>query len=192
MSALNRMWFILPLMLAIFAAGPAFAQDTRQECPIGGYPITSCPVTTDSVMQGIINTRLATIVPPDINQISVNVINGVVTLRGQVNSQADVDMATVIASSVRGVCCVTNLLTVSLGSQRDTAILAQVRDAISRQPYNVSQVEVEVSEGVARLRGVVDSDYEASQLGMVAGSVEGVVSVQNNLTPTGVRSQEEF
>ena len=190
MHALNRILLILPLLLVIFTACPAFSQNMRQGCPIGGFPLTSCPVTTDSVIQRIINTRLATLVPPSCNMITVDVTNGVVTLRGQMTSQADVDMAAVIASSVRGVSCVTNLLTITLGSQRDTAILAQVMKAIGKQPYDINQVSVSVSEGIVRLKGVVDSDYVSTQLSMVAAAVEGVVGVQNDLIAVGVRSQE--
>ena len=192
MHALNRILLILPLVLVIFAACPAFSQNMRQGCPIGGFPLTSCPVTTDSVIQSIVNTRMAALVPPSCNIIDVNVANGVVTLRGQLTSQADIEMATVIASSVRGVCCVTNLLTITLGSQRDTAILAQVMNAIGKQPYDIHQVNVSVSEGIVRLRGIVSSDFESEQLAMVAAAVEGVVGVQNGLIATGVRSEEEI
>lgn len=73
----------------------------------------------------------------------------------------------------------------SQGSQayeNDAALTAEVKSQIFREPsLKSSAIEVSTSGGVVRLSGVVKSEAEVLTAGQMAGSVEGVVSVTNEL-----------
>lgn len=64
----------------------------------------------------------------------------------------------------------------------DAALNAEVRDQIFREPsLKSSGIEVATSSGVVRLSGVTDSAEKALTAVQMANSVQGVVSVQNDI-----------
>ncbi len=174
---------VLCIMLAL-AAGPATAAvypTSAPVCPIGGYTNVGCPVATDAVIRNVISSRLAGLGIPNRNCISVGVANGVVTLTGIVDNLTLKDLATIMASSARGVNCVDNRLALSEIGSLDLAIVAAVRKALDKQPYQTRQVFVTSYEGVVTLRGEVYSTLALFMAPQVAYDVHGVQAVQNHL-----------
>jgi osmotically-inducible protein OsmY len=64
----------------------------------------------------------------------------------------------------------------------DKAITAKVKAALLKDPeVKALQVNVDTYNGVVQLSGFVDNEKQISQAAKVAGSVEGVKSVKNDL-----------
>jgi len=64
----------------------------------------------------------------------------------------------------------------------DSVITTKVKAAIFNEPsLKVFQINVETFKGEVQLSGFVDSAQSAAKAGEVARSVQGVVSVKNNL-----------
>ena len=175
------------LALGVLAAGSmsgSAAEATRQVCPVGGYPLVACPVTNDAVIREVVISRLAGSVTSACSVVDVRVDNGAVALRGQVDDPGKIDVATILASSVRGVTCVSNQLTVSPAAAGDMALVVRVKNALGKQIFVSRQIRVQAADGVVELTGAVATDIDREQAGMVAASVEGVATVYNNLSVT--------
>lgn len=71
----------------------------------------------------------------------------------------------------------------SVGEYTDDKILVgKVKSAlISDETADADEINVEVYKGVVQLNGFVDSEQEKAQAAKVAGAVEGVKDVKNNL-----------
>lgn len=64
----------------------------------------------------------------------------------------------------------------------DVVITTKVKNAIVRDPtLKVLQIQVETYKNTVQLSGFVDTQVMISRAGEVAGHVEGVITVQNNL-----------
>jgi hypothetical protein len=108
----------------------------------------------------------------------------------------------VMTIMMRGTSLVTNLLLILLlgvlasacaatpisestgGYIDDAAITAKIKTALAQDPeigIRVAHIHIITYKGVAQLSGFVDSDAEVTEAGSVAGQVDGVKSVQNNL-----------
>lgn len=116
-------------------------------------------------------------------QITPEVRNGRVTLRGAVTTLKAKRAAAQTARNTVGVARVSNRIKVRTPQAiRNDALAADIRGALTRDPY-VSRygIEVEVDDGVAFLRGRVTSYFEKAQAEDAAASVRGIVAVQNHL-----------
>lgn len=177
-------FLILIVTVLVFGAGSAFAQVANTpigSCPIGGYPLISCPVVNDEVIYDAVAMRLRGIATSPGTHVEICVRNGVVILSGIVADQSRREFAGLLAASVRGVVRVENRIALLPATQRDLALVREVRQALSRAPISLRQVAVDVSEGIVRLSGIVDSDFAREQAALIASSVPGVLAVQNNL-----------
>ncbi|NVN91348.1 MAG: BON domain-containing protein [Desulfuromonadales bacterium] len=87
----------------------------------------------------------------------------------------------VLATSFMG--CVASRTHESTGGYvDDTAITTKVKTAIfADSSLKVLQINVETFKGVVQLSGFVDSDLSATKAADVAGKVNGVLAVKNNL-----------
>ena len=64
----------------------------------------------------------------------------------------------------------------------DAALLTSVKSAlVSNTVTEAGEINVDVNRGVVKLSGFVDSSQEKSKAAQVAGSVDGVKSVQNDI-----------
>ncbi len=185
-TAYLRVVVALSLMAGLLAVPISLsAQDTPEPvCPVGGYAVIACPVRSDAVIRAAVKMRLAGLVTSACCVVDVQVNDGTVTLRGQVDNSGKISLATVLASSVRGVVCVCNQLTVWPVSQRDAQIAVEVRRALGRQMFVANQIRVLVSDGVVELTGAVATRYDSDMATIVAESVDGVTAVYNNLMLT--------
>ena len=125
------------------------------------------------------------------SNISVNTIHGVVELTGFVDTPGQRHEAARVASSVAGVHSVDNELHVNTpngyapavsSGLSDDAITSSVLSALSRDPTTQnSPIKVSTERGVVQLAGFVSSNSVRDEAGSVAGSVQGVRSVDNDL-----------
>lgn len=129
--------------------------------------------------------------------IKVTTKNGVVTLTGNVNTDAEASKAVEIASATTGVKDTdTSKLTVKESKQpfTDTAITAKVKGTFIREKLfgdkdvSVMNVNVETTNGVVYLTGTVDTKAEADNAVKLAKSVSGVKSVESKIQVNGSSS----
>jgi hyperosmotically inducible periplasmic protein len=120
-------------------------------------------------------------------QIHVETKDGVVMLRGKVDSAEAKSAALEIAKGIEGVKNVKNELQVVAPSQRsevtadDKVVAKNVQNKLKADPQ-LKNVKVEVNKGVVSLSGEVKSIDASAMASEVARNVAGVRSVKNDLT----------
>lgn len=125
----------------------------------------------------------------------VFVKDGLVTLRGEADSQAQKDLAGEYAKEIKGVKGVTNEMTLAsvpsgmkqgMGDKIDDAsITAQVKMAfLAHHSTSAFKTGVETSNGVVTLSGIAPNGAGKDMATKVAGNINGVVNVVNNMTIT--------
>jgi len=183
-----RAYFVKWIALAVCIlglAGVSTAQPTGGTCPVGGYAIPACPVDSDGVIQDQAISRLSGSVASARYPITVGVCNGVVTLRGMVQTSGKRDLANLFAWSVRGVIDVQNELTVDPKTADDIILVGEVRKAFNKSAIDSKQIQVETSDGVVQIAGIVTTEVDREMASLVAASVPGVTAVYNNITVRG-------
>jgi len=117
----------------------------------------------------------------DVNRIDVNVVDGIVELKGTVNNLKARERATNIAELVKGVQAVSNRIDVDPPIVlSDEGIQERVEQALLTDPATDSyEVSVNVIDKVVTLSGTVDSYKEKQLAANVAKSLKGVVDLVN-------------
>lgn len=158
------------------------AADADDESPGFGRTATDTWVTTA--------VKMRLLADPDVPGLDVNVDTrqGVVTLFGAVGSakaKADAESA---ARATAGVREVRNDLQVvpdakaALVEEQDEVVDERIAAALEKdERLDEAAIDVEVTNGVARLTGTVDSQAERLTAAVVARGVPGVRAVQNDL-----------
>ena len=194
---------------ALLAAGPAWAQDK----PTMGQKIeqkTDAAVdkvkdTAHDAKVGMTDswvtakTKIALFSDDRVKgrQVSVETQNGIVTLRGKVDSNEAKAAATEIAKSTEHVKSVRNELQVVAPSQRDRVdaddkqISKSVEQRFKQDPQLKSaKIDAKVDAGVVILTGEVKSLDTSARASEVARSIPGVRYVKNDLTYASSSSLE--
>ncbi len=175
----NVICFIIVLMMiATFVA----CASTPKQSSTGEY-------IDDSVITAKIKAQLAADDFLKSFQIAVESRKGIVQLSGFVDSQMTIDKAGQVASSVEGVRSVKNDLIVSVPKTEsagkyfdDSVITTKVKAHLAQDDVlKAFEINVKTYRGVVQLRGFVDSQMTIDKAGQVAGSVEGVKSLKNDL-----------
>lgn len=179
---------LIPAIALMFAA-PVCAQDMNNPCPVGGVATVACPIISDQVVLATARARLAGLVSEPCCSICMSYYHGLLTLTGYVYSDSQKAVATVLASSIRGVAKVDNQLRVSPASEQDRRLAAEVRNKISRSMYNPSSLSVNAKDGVVRISGYARSELAYDMIPIIAGSVPGVVAVYNDMVISSPESQ---
>lgn len=124
--------------------------------------------------------------------VKVEVLNGVVTLSGKVNTTNARRAATTAAWMIEGVAGVNNNLQLiydpDVDLPTDAQIKSQVENTLLWNEYiDSSKIDVSVSTGVVTLSGAVDSYWKKYEAETNVYHNFGVISVENHLTivPTG-------
>jgi osmotically-inducible protein OsmY len=123
----------------------------------------------------------------------VFVTDGVVTLKGEAQNQAQKDLTTEYAKDVDDVKSVDNQMTVATIDTKpdetagatidDASITAQVKSSLlSHRSTGVLRTKVETTEGVVTLGGIARNDAEKALVTKLATDINGVKSVVNNMT----------
>ena len=121
------------------------------------------------------------------NQVSVETMNGRVTLRGKVDSDEAKATAATVAKGIDGVKSVRNdLQVVSPGDRKtvdisDNDITRQVQDRLSKDA-RLKKVDVRTDRGVVSLTGEVPSIGASARASEIARGVPSVRSVKNDLS----------
>ena len=145
-------------------------------------------VIDDSVLTSKVKVALIDDPVTKAGQINVETFRGVVQLGGFVDNAQAKEQATKVARSVTGVKEVRNDLRVStpqatVGQAIDDGTLtASVKSKLVEDPTTKAhQINVETQKGVVQLTGFVDSTASKARAGELAGSVDGVATVRNDL-----------
>lgn len=124
----------------------------------------------------------------------VTVNDGVVTLTGTADSDAQKDLTTEIVKEIKGVKSVNNNLIVeepaaahgghSFGTSIDDAsITAQVKyELLTHRSTSAIKTKVETRNGVVTITGEADSDAERDLVTLLTQNIRGVLSVNNQMT----------
>jgi len=123
----------------------------------------------------------------------VNVRDGIVTLSGEANSQAQKELTTEYAKDVEGVKDVKNQMTVArtpskpdetIGEKIDDAsITAQVKSSLlSHRSTSALKTKIETTDGVVTVSGIARNAAEKSLVTKLVTDIDGVTSVVNNMT----------
>lgn len=141
---------------------------------------------TDRQIQQYVQDALDWEPSVDAAEIGVSVENGVVALRGEVNSYSGRITAERVTLAVYGVKAVANELEVRLqdGQQRTDTDIAQ--SVLSALKWNTQvpedKITVAVSNGWVTLKGRVDWQYQRSTAESVVRDLIGVRGVTNSIT----------
>jgi osmotically-inducible protein OsmY len=118
----------------------------------------------------------------DTSGVKVTVLDGIVTLSGEVRNIASKKYADLEAKKVRGVLGVINKLAVLPSYMWDTDIAQVIRHRIVNSVAIESEnINVTCVDGNVKLTGDVTSWSEKEEAGLLASEVRGVRGVENNL-----------
>jgi hyperosmotically inducible protein len=123
----------------------------------------------------------------------VNVVVGVVTLKGEASSVAQKELTTEYAKDIDGVKEVRNEMTVAGAPEPavrpagekidDASITAQVKMALwTHRSTSSLKTKVETSNGEVTLKGVAKNAAEKSLVSKLVGDIQGVTNVKNEMT----------
>ena len=181
----------LSIAAMVLVAGPAYAQ-TSADKPTMKEKVEQ---KTEQAKGGMSDswvtskTKIALFADDRVKgrQIHVETKDGVVMLRGKVDSAEAKSAALEIAKGIEGVKNVKNELQVVAPSKRsevaadDKVVAKNVQSKFKADPQ-LKKVKVEVNQGVVSLSGEVKSIDASAKASEVARSVAGVRSVKNDLT----------
>jgi hyperosmotically inducible protein len=152
----------------------------------------------DSVLTAKVKASMAVDSTVKAAQIEVTTQDHVVTLKGNIDSQAEKDRALEIARSTGGVVDVVDLISVRTGLEQgnapepgrtlgehidDAVITAAVKSRLLEDPLvQGSRIDVDTREGIVFLTGSVHSVEEKDRAIAVARATNHVKDVKPNLT----------
>ena len=157
---------------------------------------TACGAAGDAGVTGTVKTKLAADDQVKAGQIDVDTVNGVVTLKGNIDSQAAKDRALQIARETKGVREVKDMISVREGAASgdapspsrtvgeridDAQITAKVKNHLLEDPaVKGLKIDVDTREGVVYLTGTIPNAAERDKAVQIARATEGVRDVQAN------------
>ncbi len=131
----------------------------------------------------------------DMDKIDISVEEGIVTLRGSVNTLLTKREAEQITESIKGVRAIVNQITVNPPEVDDETLKENVEWAFTTDPVVESyEIDVRVNDGQVTLEGIVESFAEQRFAERVTERVRGVKSIENNIEiqTTSKRLDEEI
>jgi hyperosmotically inducible protein len=150
---------------------------------------TSRPIdtqTSDAVITSKVKSKLAADPQTSALEIDVDTLDGEVTLRGQVDTDAEREDAERLARDTDGVRAVDNQLEighVGLGEEASDAwIVTKVKSQLAADPeVNPFNIDVDATEGEVTLSGVVTGERAREEAGRIARATDGVKTVRNEI-----------
>jgi hypothetical protein len=168
----------------------------------------------DAVLTAKIKTQMAVDGRISPTRVSVDTLEGAVTLTGEVPTQEEKDAAEQVARNVKGVRSVSNQITINPSAaatglpsgnemkQKAEKAVGGVQQEVKTQAGQAilmgkikarlvgagyGDISVGVEQGVATLQGEVSSEKDREAIETIVARVEGVQKVNNQIT-VGVRS----
>lgn len=190
----DRKLFVLGVSLAgalsLLIAGCGNRQEEAAKAPASTPASTTVGTELDDT---VVTTKVksALLADPDIKSfdLKVETRKGVVQLSGFVDNQAQVDRALAVTAGVAGVNSIENSLSLKEGSRTagnaldDGVITAKVKSALLADPSVKSfDIAVVTRKGGVQLSGFVDNQTQIDQALAIAGKVEGVATVGNEMS----------
>jgi Predicted periplasmic or secreted lipoprotein len=175
-----------PFALALFVAAPFTFWSGASASVTYAYDDTAIAAAVEDELSGDPLVAL--------DNVSVKMQRGVVTLTGAARNLIARERAADIARTVEGVVVVVNEITVQPLVHRSAEdVETAIRDALLANPMTESfQVTVDVEpNGVVRLSGNVDSWGERQLAAYVAKSVAGITELHNDLNVNFVASRPD-
>lgn len=131
---------------------------------------------------------------------TVEVKDGIVTLKGEASSIAQKDLTTEYAKDIDGVKEVKNEMTVSATPEPaersegekidDASVTAQVKTALlTHRSSSLTKTKVETRDGEVTLTGIAKNAAEKSLVTKLVGDIQGVNSVNNEMTVEEVKTK---
>jgi hyperosmotically inducible periplasmic protein len=131
----------------------------------------------------------------------VSVENGVVTLSGEADNQAQIRLTTEYAKDIDGVKDVINEMTVAKAPKKeketlgtmidDASITAQIKYALLvNRSTRVLKTQVKTDDGVVTLSGMAKNDAEKELVTKLVNDIRGVTSVNNRMTVEKSKAQQ--
>ena len=143
----------------------------------------------DTVLTAKVKTALLSDADIKSFDLKVETRKGAVQLSGFVESQAQVDSAMAATRAVEGVLSVENAITLKSGSETvgntvdDGIITAKVKSALLSDPaVKSADIAVVTRKNSVQLSGFVDNQEQIDMAIALAGKVEGVATVDNELS----------
>ncbi len=139
---------------------------------------------SDTVIKENVQSRLLWDNRLNSSAITVEVLDGVVTLLGNVDSYWEKTLAEDITATSVGVLWVDNKLSVKLiKTKLDIDIEKDLKKALKRNVLsNLDKIQVDVSDGIARIRGSVPSKSIKKEIADVAMHTSGIYDIINEVT----------
>jgi hyperosmotically inducible periplasmic protein len=156
--------------------------------------ITVSPGTPEHSDQWIaLSVRSTLLLRPHVSATAttVNVSNGVVTLKGTAANAAQRELTEEYAKEVEGVKAVANYIVVTPNAPAETvgediddaSITGQLKIALlSHSATSALKTKVSTENGVVRISGEADSEAEKALVTELASTIRGVRSVENAMT----------
>jgi osmotically-inducible protein OsmY len=140
----------------------------------------------DATITSKIESKLAADPQTDSYEIDVDTLNGVVELRGKVETDGEREAAMRIAKSTSGVKRVDNQLTLGdLTAEEnvsDAWIVTKVKSQLAADPEVSSyNIDVDATDGQVTLSGVVTESTARSEAERIARATQGVKLVRNEI-----------
>jgi osmotically-inducible protein OsmY len=178
----------------------ALAQDTVASLP-GVTRVENQLATTAEVASDNADTwmgrkvKLALLFHRNVNasQTSVEVKDGIVTLKGEASSLAQKELSTEYAKDIEGVKEVRNEMTLATTPEKaertegekidDASVTAQVKTALwTHRSTSSVKTKVETRNGEVTLTGIAKNEAEKSLVTKLVADIQGVTSVKNQMT----------
>ena len=156
----------------------------------------ACSQAKDATVSGSVKTKLAADSQVNAGEIKVETVNGVVTLTGNIDSEAAKERALQIARDTKGVTQVKDMISVREGAHSgeapspdrtmgervdDAAITSRVKKSLLDDPaVRGLKIDVDTREGVVYLTGSIPSAAEREKAVQIARATQGVRDVEAN------------
>jgi osmotically-inducible protein OsmY len=185
----------------------ALAQDTVTSLPgvtrVDNKLATKAEVAAESADTWIgRKVKLALLYHRNVSGINttVEVKDGIVTLKGEASSMAQKELAAEYAKDIEGVKEVKNEMTVAATPEMaertagekldDASITAQVKTALStHRSTSAVKTKVETRDGEVTLTGIAKNAAEKSLVTKLVTDIQGVTSVKNQMTVEEVKTK---
>ena len=183
----NAIYAVLVMALAAGGCAPAVIGAGATGAYKAGTDERSMgTIVDDSTISSKVKIELIGASEVKARNIDVDVLNGVVTLTGFVDSEAESRKAEDITRMVEGVRDVTNYLKVgsrSVGQVLDDGIIVGKinKDLIAEPNLRSLNIDVDANNGVVTLSGMVASAEQKKRVIEIARGTDGVVKVVDNL-----------
>jgi osmotically-inducible protein OsmY len=141
--------------------------------------------SSDEHVEGDVRAELLRDGRLDPREVAVRVDAGVVTLRGTVGSLPQKHAAEEAAKRVKDATGVRNELEVrplDLHLRQDAELRGQVLQTLADDELLPQTIDAQVSDGIVTLQGAVADAFQRDEAALVAGGVEGVRGVHNELS----------